>query len=103
MKGKKTSTEESRGDDGEVNDREPVPALQIGGGREGGRGDGESLSKPSALSLYPSWKRTSSDSEFSDPEGSAQSKLRYKKMLPMSIYVTAIFCFWGCMHVFCFY
>ncbi|XP_018586040.2 HEAT repeat-containing protein 6 [Scleropages formosus] len=27
-------------------------------------------------SLYPSWKRSSSDSEFSDPEGGMQSKLR---------------------------
>uniref|UniRef100_A0A8C2XIL6 HEAT repeat-containing protein 6 n=1 Tax=Cyclopterus lumpus TaxID=8103 RepID=A0A8C2XIL6_CYCLU len=53
-----------------------VPSLQKGGGREGGRGEGESLSKPSGPSLYPSWKRVSSDSEFSDPEGSAQSKLR---------------------------
>ncbi|XP_074467012.1 HEAT repeat-containing protein 6 [Sebastes fasciatus] len=75
-KGKKTSTEESRGDDGEEDDREAVPALQKGGGREGGRSEGESLSKPSGPSLYPSWKRASSDSEFSDPEGSAQSKLR---------------------------
>ncbi|XP_070700331.1 HEAT repeat-containing protein 6 [Pempheris klunzingeri] len=76
-KGKKTSTEESRGDDGEDDDREAVPALQKGGGREGGRGDGESLSKASLTpSLYPSWKRASSDSEFSDPEGNAQSKLR---------------------------
>uniref|UniRef100_A0A8D0D2K9 HEAT repeat-containing protein 6 n=1 Tax=Sander lucioperca TaxID=283035 RepID=A0A8D0D2K9_SANLU len=75
-KGKKTSTEESRGDDGEEDDRDPVPELQKGGGREGGRGEVESLSKPSGPSLYPSWKKTSSDSEFSDPEGSAQSKLR---------------------------
>lgn len=75
-KGKKTSTEESRGDDGEEDNKEAVPGLQKGGAREGGRVEGESLSKPSAVSLYPSWKRTSSDSEFSDPEGSAQSKLR---------------------------
>ncbi|XP_057676018.1 HEAT repeat-containing protein 6 [Corythoichthys intestinalis] len=32
--------------------------------------------KPSAVSLYPSWKRNTSDSEFSDAEGSAQNKLR---------------------------
>ncbi|TDH04887.1 hypothetical protein EPR50_G00137710 [Perca flavescens] len=74
-KGKKTSTE-SRGDEGEEDDQDPVPELQKGGGREGGRGEVESLSKPSGPSLYPSWKKTSSDSEFSDPEGSAQSKLR---------------------------
>ncbi|XP_041658159.1 HEAT repeat-containing protein 6 [Cheilinus undulatus] len=73
-KGKKTSTEESRGEDGEEDDK--VSAPQKGGGREGGRVDAESLSKPSALSLYPSWKKNSSESEFSDPEGSAQSKLR---------------------------
>ncbi|KAK9536626.1 hypothetical protein VZT92_006393 [Zoarces viviparus] len=75
-KGKKTSSEESRVDDGEEENRETVPALQKGGGREAGRGEGESLSKTSGPSLYPSWKRASSDSEFSDPEGSAQSKLR---------------------------
>ncbi|XP_030294060.1 HEAT repeat-containing protein 6 isoform X1 [Sparus aurata] len=75
-KGKKTSTEESRGDDGEENDREAVPVLQKGGGRDEVQVEAESLSKFSAPSLYPSWKRTSSDSEFSDPEGSAQCKLR---------------------------
>ncbi|KAG7484798.1 hypothetical protein MATL_G00054150 [Megalops atlanticus] len=31
---------------------------------------------PPFSSLYPSWKRSSSDSEFSDPEGGMQSKLR---------------------------
>ncbi|XP_040006165.1 HEAT repeat-containing protein 6 isoform X2 [Xiphias gladius] len=68
-KGKKTSTEENRGNDGEEDDREAVSAFRKGGGREG-------ESKPSAPSLYPSWKRNSSDSEFSDTEGNAQSKLR---------------------------
>ncbi|KAM4545407.1 HEAT repeat-containing protein 6 [Odontesthes bonariensis] len=73
-KGKKTKTEESRGDDGEEEDKEAVPAPQRGGGGgEGGRGEGP---KPSALFLYPSWKLNSSDSEFSDIEGNAQSKLR---------------------------
>ncbi|XP_071378049.1 HEAT repeat-containing protein 6 [Centroberyx affinis] len=85
-KGKKTGTEENRGDDGEEDEREAVPVPQRGGGRSGGGGggarregvggEGESWSKPSAPSLYPSWKRTSSDSEFSDPEGGVQSKLR---------------------------
>lgn len=73
-KGKKTSTEESRAGDGEEDDREAVPALQRGRGKEGSRDE------PSALSLYPSWKKNSSDSEFSDPEGNAQSKLRYRKI-----------------------
>uniref|UniRef100_A0A671WWG8 HEAT repeat-containing protein 6 n=1 Tax=Sparus aurata TaxID=8175 RepID=A0A671WWG8_SPAAU len=58
------------------NDREAVPVLQKGGGRDEVQVEAESLSKFSAPSLYPSWKRTSSDSEFSDPEGSAQCKLR---------------------------
>ncbi|XP_047463986.1 HEAT repeat-containing protein 6 [Mugil cephalus] len=75
-KGKKTKTEESKGDDGEEEGRGTVPLLQKGVEREGGRGEAEASPKPSALLLYPSWKRTSSDSEFSDPEGSAQSKLR---------------------------
>lgn len=70
-KGKKTKTEESRGDDGEEEDRETAPPFQRGGVREE-----ETLTKTSASFLYPSWKRNSSDSEFSDPEGNAQSKLR---------------------------
>lgn len=101
-KGKKTSTEGSRGDDGEEDDREAVSALQKGGGREGSRGEGESLSKPSAPSLYPSWKLNSSDSEFSDMEGNAQSKLRYSKTLLMSIHVTTLSlsaCMFFCLKV----
>ncbi|KAK2828642.1 hypothetical protein Q5P01_019676 [Channa striata] len=70
-KGKKMSTEESRGDEGKEDDRTAMPSFQKERGREG-----ESLFKPSASSLYPTWKRNSSDSEFSDPEGNAQSKLR---------------------------
>uniref|UniRef100_A0A8D3CWF0 HEAT repeat-containing protein 6 n=1 Tax=Scophthalmus maximus TaxID=52904 RepID=A0A8D3CWF0_SCOMX len=68
-KGKKTGTEQSRGDDGEEDDRVAVSASQKGGG-------GEFMSKTAAPSLYPSWKVNSSDSEFSDAEGNAQSKLR---------------------------
>uniref|UniRef100_A0A667XZU4 HEAT repeat-containing protein 6 n=1 Tax=Myripristis murdjan TaxID=586833 RepID=A0A667XZU4_9TELE len=83
-KGKKTGTEENRGDEREEDEREAGPAHQRGGGgggggggkREGGGSEGECWSKLSAPSLYPSWKRSSSDSEFSDPEGGAQSKLR---------------------------
>ncbi|XP_069577814.1 HEAT repeat-containing protein 6 [Brachyistius frenatus] len=75
-KGKKTKTEESRADDGEEEDREAVPAPLKGGGREGSRGEEETRPKLSASFLYPSWKRISSDSEFSDPEGNVQSKLR---------------------------
>ncbi|KAM9333583.1 HEAT repeat-containing protein 6 [Pholidichthys leucotaenia] len=68
-KGKKKS-EESKGD--EEGDVEKVPALQKDLGRQGARDE-----KPSAAFLYPSWKLNSSDSEFSDPEGNAQSKLRH--------------------------
>ncbi|KAF3706531.1 HEAT repeat-containing protein 6 [Channa argus] len=75
-KGKKMTTEERRSDDGNEGDRTAMPAFQKERGREGGRGEGDSLFKPSVPSLYPTWKRNSSDSEFSDQEGNAQSKLR---------------------------
>ncbi|KAF7665262.1 hypothetical protein LDENG_00141990 [Lucifuga dentata] len=74
-KGKKAGAEESRGDDGEEDEREEATTPQKGGGRGGG-GEGDSWSKTSVPSFYPSWKKNSSDSEFSDQEGSAQSKLR---------------------------
>ncbi|XP_056140684.1 HEAT repeat-containing protein 6 isoform X2 [Lampris incognitus] len=81
-KGKKTGVEESRGEEGEEDEGEAAPAPQRGGARggsgrrEGGGDRGDLRSKPSVPSLYPSWKRSSSDSEFSDPEGGVQSKLR---------------------------
>lgn len=62
------STEERREDDGEEEAEQTL--------HKGVRREGESLSKPSVPSLYPSWKRTSSDSEFSNSEANAQSKLR---------------------------
>lgn len=46
--------------------------------KEAGSASQRVMPKLSAPSLYPSWKNTSSDSEFSDPEGNAQSKLRYE-------------------------
>uniref|UniRef100_A0A669EWF4 HEAT repeat-containing protein 6 n=1 Tax=Oreochromis niloticus TaxID=8128 RepID=A0A669EWF4_ORENI len=64
-KGKKMKTEESRGDERE-GDAETVPAPPKGRAEE----------KQPASFLYPSWKLNSSDSEFSDLEGNAQSKLR---------------------------
>lgn len=70
-KGKKTKTEESRGDEREEGDAETVPAPPKGRAEE----------KQPASFLYPSWKLNSSDSEFSDLEGNAQSKLRYRKTL----------------------
>ncbi|XP_029957461.1 HEAT repeat-containing protein 6 [Salarias fasciatus] len=74
-KGKKTKTEESKGDERDEDERDTGSTLQKGEGRESGRGE-EALLKPSTPFLYPSWKRSSSDSEFSDPEGTAQSRLR---------------------------
>ncbi|XP_034034279.1 HEAT repeat-containing protein 6 isoform X3 [Thalassophryne amazonica] len=74
-KGKKTG----RVEDGAEDEKEVVPVLQKGGVR-GGREEfrnGESLSKPSVTSFYPSWKQSSSDSEISDQENTAQNKLRY--------------------------
>ncbi|XP_036845320.1 HEAT repeat-containing protein 6 isoform X3 [Oncorhynchus mykiss] len=73
---KKKSRGRGRKGGGEDEEREADPRLQ-----RGGRG-GEAWSKTSVLpspgvpSLYPLWKRSSSDSEFSDPEGAAHSKLR---------------------------
>ncbi|XP_061559023.1 HEAT repeat-containing protein 6 isoform X1 [Phycodurus eques] len=63
-KGKKTSIEESRRDDEDDGEAAALAPHKTG-----------SEAKP-AVSLNPSWKRNTSDSEFSDPEGSAQSKLR---------------------------
>uniref|UniRef100_H3CXA1 HEAT repeat-containing protein 6 n=1 Tax=Tetraodon nigroviridis TaxID=99883 RepID=H3CXA1_TETNG len=60
---KKPKADTSR-EDGEEDEKEAESASQKG------------VPKLSAPSLYPSWKNTSSDSEFSDPEGNAQSKLR---------------------------
>ncbi|XP_030601520.1 HEAT repeat-containing protein 6 [Archocentrus centrarchus] len=65
-KGKKTKTEESKGDEREERDAETVPVPQKGRVEE----------KQPASFLYPPWKLNSSDSEFSDPEGNTQSKLR---------------------------
>ncbi|XP_067113394.1 HEAT repeat-containing protein 6 [Osmerus mordax] len=78
-RGKGKKTDEKRGDDGEEDEREREPVLLKGGGvKGGGGGGGEAWSKGPAASpsLYPSWKKSSSDSEFSDPEGGAQNKLR---------------------------
>ncbi|XP_061595748.1 HEAT repeat-containing protein 6 [Cololabis saira] len=69
-KGKKTKTEGNKVDDGE----EEAPASQRGG--EGGKEEADTLPKTTASFLYPSWRLNSSDSEYSDPEGNAQSKLR---------------------------
>eukprot|EP00063_Salmo_salar_P063255 XP_014038090.1 PREDICTED: HEAT repeat-containing protein 6 [Salmo salar] len=75
--GNKKKKSRGRGRKGgeEDEEREAEPRLQRGG-------RGEAWSKTSGLpspvvpSLYPLWKRSSSDSEFSDPEGAAHSKLR---------------------------
>lgn len=65
-KAKKPSVEEGGRDD-EDNGETAAALAPHKTGSEG---------KASAVSLYPSWKRNTSDSEFSDSEGSAQSKLR---------------------------
>ncbi|XP_077403143.1 HEAT repeat-containing protein 6 [Vanacampus margaritifer] len=62
---KKTSVDESRRDDEDDCETAALATHKTG-----------SEAKPPSVSLCPSWKRTTSDSEFSDPEGSAQSKLR---------------------------
>lgn len=79
-KGKKTAAEDSKSHEGDDDvDVKNAPVSQKSKQeaiKEGGPGEAEGVSKPSAPHLYPSWKRSSSDSEFSDPEGGAQSKLR---------------------------
>ena len=77
-RGKGKKAEVNRGDDGDEEERETaVPLLPKGGGGGGGAVvAGESSIVPANMSLYPAWKRTSSDSEFSDLEGSVQCKLR---------------------------
>lgn len=71
----------SRECDGEEDGKEADSSPQ-----KGPQGKGDSSSEPSAPSFYPSWKRTSSDTEVSDSEGNAQSKLRHVgfrlKLLP---------------------
>lgn len=75
-------------EDGRDNDEKEAESSP----QKGVRREGESLSKHSAPFLYPSWKRTSSDSEFSDSEVNAQSKLRYEETLCLvSVHVAAIY------------
>ncbi|KAG7280205.1 hypothetical protein CRUP_037566, partial [Coryphaenoides rupestris] len=73
-RGKGKKAEASRTDDRGEEERDVVPSLPSGGG--GGGGGGDFSTKPSTPALYPAWKRNSSDSEFSDLEGGAQTKLR---------------------------
>ncbi|XP_064207427.1 HEAT repeat-containing protein 6 [Anguilla rostrata] len=87
---KKTKPKGRREEEGEGEGREMETGPGLGLAKAGG-GDsqshwsqtttptspGRSLHPGSPFpSLYPSWKRSSSDSEFSDPEGGLQSKLR---------------------------
>lgn len=74
-------------EDGRDNDEKEAESSP----QKGVRREGESLSKHAPF-LYPSWKRTSSDSEFSDSEGNAQSKLRYEETLCLfSVHMTDIY------------
>ncbi|CAL1573479.1 unnamed protein product [Knipowitschia caucasica] len=72
-KGKKNATEETKDkDDDDDEDSTTKPEAS----KEQCADQTENVPKLSSQSLYPSWKQTSSDSELSDPEGGAQSKLR---------------------------
>ncbi|XP_051960430.1 HEAT repeat-containing protein 6 [Xyrauchen texanus] len=78
-KGKKAGAEGKRdGEEGEGD--EPLKSGGGGVDQSGWSLGSQSSSLKSALGvtphLYPSWKKGSSDSEFSDPEGGMQSKLR---------------------------
>uniref|UniRef100_A0AAR2KRE3 HEAT repeat-containing protein 6 n=1 Tax=Pygocentrus nattereri TaxID=42514 RepID=A0AAR2KRE3_PYGNA len=89
-KGKKARVEgKTDGGPEEGDDEEPSTGpVRSGGGGGAGRGEGRigwpQTSTPFALPLQPGsgtqflpcWKKGSSDSEFSDPEGGMQSKLR---------------------------
>ncbi|XP_062868208.1 HEAT repeat-containing protein 6 [Trichomycterus rosablanca] len=89
-KGKKTRSEEKTngGAEEREDDELSLRPLRSGAGGESGRAEGHNvwprssadLSLPfqpgATPQLYPSWKKGSSDSEFSDPEGGMQSKLR---------------------------
>uniref|UniRef100_A0A8C5DBD4 HEAT repeat-containing protein 6 n=1 Tax=Gouania willdenowi TaxID=441366 RepID=A0A8C5DBD4_GOUWI len=75
-KGKKSKPENSNNVDVEDEGKETAAIPQKDGGQEWRKRDGDVSIKPSPLVLCPSWKRYTSDSEFSDPEGNAQSKLR---------------------------
>ncbi|KAG9351606.1 hypothetical protein JZ751_022857 [Albula glossodonta] len=85
---KRTKAEERRDEEGEEEGREAetgpgLSSVKAGGGESHGHWSQTSTSSghsfppsPPFPSFYPSWKRSSSDSEFSDPEGGLQSKLR---------------------------
>ncbi|KAK3555756.1 hypothetical protein QTP86_028957, partial [Hemibagrus guttatus] len=89
-KGKKAK-EERKTDDGAKDGEDEEPgsrSVRNGASGEPGRGELQTVwsQKPTEVSLplqpganpqfYPSWKKGSSDSEFSDPEGGMASKLR---------------------------
>ncbi|XP_030637868.1 HEAT repeat-containing protein 6 [Chanos chanos] len=99
-RGKKTSSEGKRDDGGEEKEEdEPVGSLRSGGGRRGEANSewSQNCGFPSSPfsartnpQLYPSWKKGSSDSEFSDPEGGMQSKLR---LYQARVRLSALHCF----------
>ncbi|KAJ8386247.1 hypothetical protein AAFF_G00175670 [Aldrovandia affinis] len=85
---KKAKADARRDEDGEEEGREAETALGLNPVKGGGGDSHSHWSQTPASSgyslppghpfpsLYPSWKKSSSDSEFSDPEGGLQSKLR---------------------------
>lgn len=93
-KGKKAGAEGKK--DGEEGEGDHISgALKTGGGGVDQSGwslgsQSASVTSPSGATpqLYPSWKKGSSDSEFSDPEGGMQSKLRFD---PWTIYARKAF------------
>ncbi|KAK7926149.1 hypothetical protein WMY93_008459 [Mugilogobius chulae] len=73
-KGKKNATDESKDGDEDCDGEEATNKQESL--KERAASEAENVLKSSAQNFYPSWKQTSSDSEFSDAEGGAQSKLR---------------------------
>lgn len=87
----KKATAEGKTDCGpeEGDDEEPNPGPIVrGGGRGAGLLEGHIGSSQSVAplqlemgpQLHPCWKKGSSDSEFSDPEGGIQSKIRFNQI-----------------------
>ncbi|XP_026794169.3 HEAT repeat-containing protein 6 [Pangasianodon hypophthalmus] len=89
-KGKKARAEGKTDDGAEEGEDEEPSSRPVRNGASGGPGRGElqivwpqtstelnlPLQPGASPQLYPSWKKGSSDSEFSDPEGGMASKLR---------------------------
>lgn len=96
-KGKKARAEGKTDDGAEEGEDEEPSSRPVRNGASGGPGRGElqivrpqtptefnlPLQPGAGPQLYPSWKKGSSDSEFSDPEGGMASKLRFVPIEPV--------------------